>query len=482
MIKTIQIILLAGFCLVSCKTDPEEPQDSAQLSYDRDVQPVFTRSCAVSGCHLENHTLGKPAHEDTTLTLGSYAELAAGTLKGGAVVVPFEPALSSLFQHVNQNPAYSPVATPSMPFNRDPLPAKEIDLLRTWISEGAKGPSGTPLYSTPGSSGRFLMTNQGEDFLTLFDISKRTVTRIIPLFNPTWPAPQSAPAAPHYVAVSPDGNTAFVTFYTAGKLIRVDLISRKLTGEIYLGGTPAHVELTADGKKAIVSNFSSRNQLHLIDTESMTLIRNFSGLTASPHGICLSADEKTIWSAGNSSDLLYSIETETGKTESYPLSPLTPPIGETAPKLGPYQLRTNGNDLVISCKFSGEIRFFNTQTKLVTDSVKTGKYPLLMEINPKTNELWVANQGSKSISVIHLSSHSVVEIGNLPDQPHGVEFSPDGAFAGITCENTTGPANQHHPTTRGGKPGVFVLMDAQTKSVLLTRNVGSFAAGITWIP
>jgi len=482
MTQTLQIILVAGFCLVSCKSDPGEPQDTSQLSYDRDIQPVFNRSCAVSGCHLETHSLGKPAHEDTTLTLGSYAELAAGTLKGGAVVVPFEPALSSLFQHINLNPAYSPVATPSMPFNRDPLSVTEIDLLRTWISEGARGPSGTPLYATPGSSGRFLITNQGEDFLTLFDISKRTVTRIIPLFSPTWPAPQSAPSAPHYVEVSPDGTTAFVTFYTAGKLIRVDLNSRKLTGEIYLGGTPAHVELTADGKKAIVSNFSSQNQLHLIDTESMTLIRNFSGLAASPHGICLSPGGKTIWTAGNSSDLLYAIEIETGKTVSFPLSPLTPPIGETTPKLGPYQIRIAGSELIISCKFSGEIRFFNTLTNQVTDSVKTGKYPLLMEINLKTNELWVANQGSKSVSVIQLGSHTVTEIGNLPDQPHGVEFSPDGTYAGITCENTTGAANQHHPTTRGGKPGVFVLMEAQSKSVLLTRNVGSFAAGITWIP
>lgn len=480
MKSTQSLVILAGLLLFGCepKSDSESP---VQISYSKEIQPIFNKSCALSGCHLHADNLFKINHGDTTLKLSSYSDLQLGTTVGGGVVVPFQPVFSSLFQHINPNAANGPVASPPMPLNQEPLPEKEINLIKTWIEQGAKNESGTPMYSNP-VLGSFLITNQGEDFLTQIDIGRKTISRIIPLFRPSWPVPKSAPEAPHYVAVTSDQKTAIVTLYTSGDVARINLVSRLVEKKLHVGGTPAHVELFDNGKKAIVSNFSSQNRLHIIDVETMTLIRDITNLASSPHGIYMMPDGKTAFTAGNVSDLLYKVNTETGTSQSFTLSGLTPPIGEVTPKLGPYQIRKSGDLLYISCKKSGEVKVWNIKTERTVDSIAVGKNPLLMDINSFTHELWVANQGDKSISVINLETHSVSKITGLPDQPHGIKFTPDGLYAGLTCENQTGSADQHHPTTRGGNPGVFVLIDAVNKTILATRNVGSFAAGIEYIP
>lgn len=472
---TLSIVILFG-----CE-DKADSEKSTAIIYSKEIQPIFDKSCALSGCHLHADNLFKIAHGDTTLKLSGYSDLQLGTTDGGGVVVPFQPVFSSLFQHINTSAANGPVAGPSMPLNRDPLPEKESSLIKSWIEQGAKNDAGTPMYSNP-ALGSFLITNQGEDFLTQIDLGRKTISRIIPLFSPSWPVPKSAPEAPHYVAVSPDYKTAVTTLYTAGDVARVNLVSMKVQKKLHVGGTPAHIELFDNGKKALVSNFSGLNRLHIIDVESMTLIRDVPNLASSPHGIFIMADGKTAFTAGNVSDLLYKVNLETGSSQSFTLSGSTPPIGEVKPKLGPYQIRKSGNLLYISCKFSGEIRIWNLLTEQLTDSIKVGKNPLLMDINSQTHELWVANQGDKSISIINLANHSVSMLSGLPDQPHGIRFTPDGLYAGITCENQTGTPDQHHPTTRGGNPGIFVLINAVNRSILATRKVGSFAAGIEYIP
>lgn len=468
------------FFLSGCDNETAPPASSSVV-YSKEIQPIFNKSCALAGCHLHQDLFFKPYHGDTTLKLNSYTDLQLGTSDGGGVVVPFWPVFSSLFQHINTSADKGPVASPPMPLNRDPLPEKEINLIKTWIEEGAKNDAGTPMYSNP-ALGSFLITNQGEDFLTKIDIGRKTISGIIPLFSPAWPIPKSAPEAPHYIAIAPDQKIAISTLYSAGEVAKVNLVTRKVEKKLHVGGTPAHVELFDNGKKALVSNFSGMNKLHIIDVETMTLIRDIANLASNPHGLFILPDGKTAFTAGNVSDLLYKVDVETGQSVSFALSALTPPIGEVTPKLGPYQIRKSGDHLYISCKLSGEVRVWNLKTEQLTDSIKVGKTPLLMDVNPLTNELWVANQGDKTLSIINLSTHSVSTIPNLPNQPHGIRFSADGIYAGVTCENTTGTIDQHHPTTRGGNPGIFVLINSVNRTILASRPVGSFAAGIEFIP
>ena len=471
------ILPIAGFILLhGCEHTVFTPDPPGRINYARQIQPIFTNNCAFANCHIDGSS-------PSELVLTSFEKLSEGAHHGNAII-PFEPSLSHLFQHVNGDSNLSPQAEPPMPFQRPRLPAADIMTISKWIEQGAPDESGTPMYSDD-SDEHFIITNQSDDFLTLINTETGLISRLIPLFAPTWPFPQAPPRAPHYVSVAPDGKTAYVSLIAAGLLLKIDLPSRTIVKELALGGSPAHIEIAAAGGKAVVSNFSNQNAIHVIDLASFSEERKINNVFDNPHGMALLPDGKTLFTAGNASDLLYRIDISSGASQSYKLSSLTPDVGETSSKLTPYQIRFNPNDdnLYVTCSKTNEVRIWNTQSKTFIDSVQVGSTPLLMDFNSGRTELWVACKGDNSIAIIDVQAHTLKEvIQDLPDQPHGVKFSSDGKTVGLTCEHLAGDPDQHHPGTRSGSPGVFVLIDAATRTIIAEREVGGFAAGIDVIP
>ena len=101
-----------------------------------DVQAsVFTPRCAVSGCHI-----GQGAPMD--LDLGSVASTRANTVDVPAQeapalmrVAPGDPANSYLFRKVTHDPT---ILGDPMPAQGGPLTASQIELIETWIEQGAR--------------------------------------------------------------------------------------------------------------------------------------------------------------------------------------------------------------------------------------------------------------------------------------------------------------------------------------------------------
>src|SRR5436309_13813220 len=95
--------------------------------FSKDVAPILTKYC--SGCHNDTDREGK-------LSLQSYQALLKGGAKGG-VVTPGQPELSRLIR------VLTGAAKPPMPPEGEeaPTPA-EIEVLKSWIAAGVKGPSG----------------------------------------------------------------------------------------------------------------------------------------------------------------------------------------------------------------------------------------------------------------------------------------------------------------------------------------------------
>lgn len=471
------------FILFGCSDSVDTPY---VIKYSTDIQPILTNNCALSGCHAPSHdhlvsqSLNRLKHGDTSLVLSSYELVAKGSNVNGNSIIPFEPSLSHLFQHINRDVNLSPFAEPQMPNNGNTLSGKDIEKIKNWIEQGAMNDHGTPMYSHS-ASGSFIITNQSEDFLTIFDVETKLISRVIPFYQPTFPAPKTPPFAPHYVTVSPDKKYAYSTLYTSGHISKINLAERREIGRIFLGGTPAHVEIFDQGKQAVVSNFSNQNRVHIINLETFQLTRHIS-ISGNPHALYVD-DANYIYTAGSLTDLLYKVNSDgSGDVTSFRLSNDVPITGNITPKYQPYQIRMYQNKLYVSCKLSNEIRIFNKDTGTLEDSIGTGKNPLLFDINSLTNELWVANVGDQTISVINLSTKIVETISGLPKQPHGIKFSGNGQIAGITCENQGSGQHEHHPTTRGGSPGYFVFINAITKEILAKRETGGFAAGIDFIP
>lgn len=83
-------------------------------------------------------------------------------------------------------------------------------------------------------------------------------------------------SAPFGVAAAPDGVTAFVSLFGAGRLLRFNTQSRQQTGAIALGSTPAAIAVSGNGGRVFVTRFiSPRNRAELweVNAATMALVR-----------------------------------------------------------------------------------------------------------------------------------------------------------------------------------------------------------------
>jgi WD40 repeat protein len=104
-----------------------ELKRSAPVSYEKDVEPILVNKCAF--CHSGNIKEGK-------LDMASYETLIKGG-KRGACVVPGKAEASLLCKLAGKT------ARPNMPpKSEEPLTPEELALIKLWIEQGAKAPSG----------------------------------------------------------------------------------------------------------------------------------------------------------------------------------------------------------------------------------------------------------------------------------------------------------------------------------------------------
>jgi mono/diheme cytochrome c family protein len=120
-------------CVLLALTGPllgEEPKDDsgqAEVSYFRDVRPIFQRNC--HGCH-------QPAKASGEYVMTDFARLLAGGEGGETAVAPGAIDKSALLKMI------TPVdGKAAMPQKAKPLADTEIETIRRWILEGAKNDS-----------------------------------------------------------------------------------------------------------------------------------------------------------------------------------------------------------------------------------------------------------------------------------------------------------------------------------------------------
>ncbi len=105
--------------------------DGTQSSLSGNVQPIFTQSCAVSlSCHLPGGAGGIDLTEG--MAAAATVDVPAPQNPEKSLVEPFRPDASYLYDKVTG----MGVAT-QMPLGGAPLPADQMEAIRTWILEGA---------------------------------------------------------------------------------------------------------------------------------------------------------------------------------------------------------------------------------------------------------------------------------------------------------------------------------------------------------
>jgi WD40 repeat protein/mono/diheme cytochrome c family protein len=107
---------------------------AADPSYFRDVRPVLQRQC--QGCH-------QPNLKSSNLDLTTYAALAAGGKRG--------PALGLIVKYLTGE------MKPQMPLGQPPLPAEQIEMVRSWIAAGAKDDTPAEEHETAGKPSTYAL-------------------------------------------------------------------------------------------------------------------------------------------------------------------------------------------------------------------------------------------------------------------------------------------------------------------------------------
>lgn len=116
---------LAGAC------DPADSDPDVDVSFARDVRPLFDRDSGMGGCGCHG-----PSRRTSGLDMGSLASLMnGGQTSGRDAIVPGDPCASVLLQKVSDTPPFGA----RMPLDGPPyLAAEELQLLHDWIAEGAQ--------------------------------------------------------------------------------------------------------------------------------------------------------------------------------------------------------------------------------------------------------------------------------------------------------------------------------------------------------
>lgn len=101
---------------------------AAPINYETDIKPIFRRHCLK--CHGDDM-------QKADLNLQSYASAIKGG-SGGKVLVAGRTSTSLLFEAITNSDESA-----RMPPNAPPLPEKEIELIRAWITEGLRETEGS---------------------------------------------------------------------------------------------------------------------------------------------------------------------------------------------------------------------------------------------------------------------------------------------------------------------------------------------------
>lgn len=104
--------------------------------FARDIQPIFTSNCALSGCHA-----GTAPQQGQNLSAGvAYASIvcvASAERTGMMRVRPFQPDSSYLVHKIQGTQADVGGSGGQMPLGAMPLSQQQIALIRAWIAAGA---------------------------------------------------------------------------------------------------------------------------------------------------------------------------------------------------------------------------------------------------------------------------------------------------------------------------------------------------------
>ncbi|MFZ3217266.1 MAG: hypothetical protein WA192_14510 [Candidatus Acidiferrales bacterium] len=244
----------------------------------------------------------------------------------------------------------------------------------------------------------------------------------------------------------------------------VDPATKQVVARIPTGEAPHEVAASDDGALAVVTNYGDKtagNTLSVIDLATQKEIHRVDlGPLGRPHGI-LFADGKFYFTA-ELNKLIARYDPATNKLDWL---------------LGIGQDRTH---MLVRTKYLNEFFTSNVNSGTVTavekstepsgwkeTNIPVGKLVEGIDISPDDKEVWAANAGDGTVSVIETSTGKVIHTFNVhAKHANRLKFTPDGKLALISDPPT----------------GELIVVETATRKIIKILQVGRGPGGIQVVP
>ncbi len=281
-------------------------------------------------------------------------------------------------------------------------PLLALTLLVAPMRTASHAPARRPLVPTP--SPALLVLEKEQNTLVIVDPATLTIVARIP-----------AGDDPHEVAVSDDGRIAWVTNYRGrnggpggNTITPIDLVAQKALAPIQLGALRApHGVATAGGKLYFTAEQSK--VVGRIDPATSTVDWVIGTGEDRTHMVTASHDGSVILTTNVNSPSVSIIQ-----ERALPLptaGPGAPPAG--APPGGPPRNGAAPKDWHVT-------------------NIKVGRGAEGMDLTPDGRELWVANAGDATISIIDVATHAVVATIPSTRAANRLKITLDGRYAFVS--------------------------------------------------
>src|ERR1700722_2910576 len=265
------------------------------------------------------------------------------------------------------------------------------------VSSPAQGPNSTPA-TRPESS----QSSGG---------TSRTVTTATP------GAPISAGNRPWYIAITPNGTTAYVTDFGSDTVTPINLATGTPGAPITVGNSPYEIAITPNGTTAYVTN-SGSGTVTPISLPSGTP-GNSIKVGNEPEGIAITPDGTTAYVADQHTDTITPISLP-GNTPGTPVTVAAYPDG--------IAITPDGKTAYTTDNGIGWVTPVNLVTGMAGLSV-AAKGPIGIVIAPGGKTAYFANYSAATITPVDLSSGTFGTPIKVGATPIAIAFTPDGRTA-----------------------------------------------------
>lgn len=233
----------------------------------------------------------------------------------------------------------------------------------------------------------------------------------------------SLSGVPVAVALTPDGQFAYVADVTNGRVRVVRLSDNTLETSITLGaGTdPSDVAVSADGTRLFVAqntNNLATAGIAVINTSNNSLINTQRNLLT-PTALAVSSGQ--VYIAQGDSNNVASIPENISNFDGSQLSNFSVTDAQDL------AITPDGSSIYISITNSNQVKKYRRSDAAFISTISVGNAPKDLVITPDGSKVYVANKNSNTVSVIRTNDDTVISTVSVGRDPRGMSVSPDGS-------------------------------------------------------